>query len=1198
MSDPRERQIALAAEKEQSTHDRIVSNAAASLAIRLAPKYLFPNRNASSSSSSSSATSRMSLSAEGNAAAQARMKHIRERYVKRETTSLLTDTTKSWLATTLLPRPLNPELDRVTLVRTKSDSEISEEWYLPLPEVYAIVLSALIDTDVDVWPVPPGSSPKNERGLRLQEFDRINNALATAYPPICPTGIRHSWLMALNGYEGKRLPLNADDLLFRGLFDFMAHKVLGEQMKIALPEGRDPTGEERQVFNKQFQPLFLPWIFEGMPKQVEEAIVAAGGAESAQALVLSRFHDIETLPDKGMMNTIQNYCTMEGLKNIPCNFTPLLAALNHPALLNAALGRDTTSATGFEQLARELLSWLRGPNFLPETLAETDANDDFKRVYLLIRLLDALHQYQTHKSLLDIGDMPAEDHLAWEDSKAFMSRCLENPALSLQELLSDVGAIERNLRAFERGFGMWRNSTFHDFISNYFANWFAAAGDNEITVRANLFTKLFELFLQDCPQQQDAKHAIHVSDRMLTEWTGQMNADGVLEITPYQINRILLHALCYSKDTWSDAFQMNLRILLQFLRNRFNEAQGIGAQTLAHDSYPDELLDYIANSANGVAPDTISPMVSPGNITPATSLDIVKLLAVSMDTPEAVIQTVVKHPNFNPDAVDDDGLTPFYLAAEQGNIPLASALLSRDVDYLVQFNGYLPLSTALHNGHLSFVLWFLGALPDDKRAGAVMEEDGFANTVLIEAAINPESLRLLLTSLSETAKAAAVMIKLKDQSTILHLAASNPVSLKLLLDCTACLPEDTRTELLMAKNTNGFTVLHYAANNPKSLKLLLDCLGESERTNAVMVTNRIGSTVLHEASNNPKSLKLLLRYLPKATKAAAVMAKDINGYTSLHRAAKNPESLRLLLTNIPQDERAAAVNENDRKGETVIDLVLGNPESLNQLLICLPEKARVAVVMAKNWKGETLLHRVAANPDSLRLVLASLPEDIMAAAIMEKNRDGETVLDCAFHNPKSMHLLWPYLTKVTTATLLMDKKRSGNTILHISAIDPKFLELILTYLPEQTKAAKIMEKNQNGETVLLRAANNPESLKLLLACFPENERAAALMTKDKYDFTALHYAANNPESLKLILACLSEDTKSTAVMAKNRYGKTVLDYAARNEESLSILQAYATAAKSTAASSSPSFFSHDHSSQPSSSEKMDLDSETSQRPRR
>ena len=279
MTDSRERQIALAAEKEQSTHDMIVSNAAASLAIRLAPKYLFRHSGASSSTASapSSTTSRMSLSAEGNTAAQARIKSIRERYEKRKTTSLLTDTTKSWLDTTLIPRPMNPELDRVTLMRAKSDSEISEEWYLPLPEVYAIVLSALIDTDVHVWPVPPGSSPKNERGLRLQEFDRINNALATAYPPICPTGIRHSWLMALNGYEGKRLPLNADDLLFRGLFDFMTHKVLGEQMGITLPDGRDPTGEELQVFNKHFHSLFLPWIFEGMPKRVEEAIVTAGG---------------------------------------------------------------------------------------------------------------------------------------------------------------------------------------------------------------------------------------------------------------------------------------------------------------------------------------------------------------------------------------------------------------------------------------------------------------------------------------------------------------------------------------------------------------------------------------------------------------------------------------------------------------------------------------------------------------------------------------------------------------------------------------------------------------------------------------------------------------------------------------------------------------------------------------------------------
>ncbi|WP_193786772.1 hypothetical protein, partial [Legionella moravica] len=76
-----------------------------------------------------------------------------------------------------------------TLIEEHNGQQVSTEWYLPLPEVYAVVLSALIDLDEKRWPVPPRSTAKNERLQRLQEFDRINNALAKATPRICSTGI-------------------------------------------------------------------------------------------------------------------------------------------------------------------------------------------------------------------------------------------------------------------------------------------------------------------------------------------------------------------------------------------------------------------------------------------------------------------------------------------------------------------------------------------------------------------------------------------------------------------------------------------------------------------------------------------------------------------------------------------------------------------------------------------------------------------------------------------------------------------------------------------------------------------------------------------------------------------------------------------------------------------------------------------------
>ncbi|RUR17234.1 hypothetical protein ELY21_11770, partial [Legionella sp. km535] len=340
--------IVESAQDAQSTHNKITSNAAAMLAIRLASRYLVrktdndapaqPASSTAATSSSSSASSsvvvpasEMTIEMTGNTKAQERMSRVRTRYEGRVKSSFLEAPTKAWLAATLSSRTLSKELDRVTLVEERNGQQVSTEWYLPLPEVYAVVLSALIDLDEKRWPVPPHSTAKKERLQRLQEFDRINNALAKATPRICSTGIRHAWLMALDGYEGKRLPMNAEDVLMQGLFDFMVREVLGKQMNINLPDGRDPVGEERATFNEHFQSLFLPWAYGTMPGTVRNAIKKAGGSDAARDFVLERFRTIRMAPDEQMMQKINGYCSKTGLQSIPCHFIPILAALERHA---------------------------------------------------------------------------------------------------------------------------------------------------------------------------------------------------------------------------------------------------------------------------------------------------------------------------------------------------------------------------------------------------------------------------------------------------------------------------------------------------------------------------------------------------------------------------------------------------------------------------------------------------------------------------------------------------------------------------------------------------------------------------------------------------------------------------------------------------------------------------------------------------
>ncbi|WP_414231838.1 ankyrin repeat domain-containing protein, partial [Legionella pneumophila] len=712
MKDTPERLIAEAAAHSQSTHNVVTSNAAASLVIRLATEYLFKGGAATSSlaASSTSMTSSMSVSVAGNVDAEKRMQRRIKRYENRK--GMLEESSKLWLRKTRDSYTPNTLLDRVTLVGKDSTST---EWYLPLPEVYAIVLSALMDKSLERWPVPVGSSPEKERLLRLREFDQVNNALAKARPAICSTGIRHAWLMALDGYEGKRLPLNAEDVLAQGMFDFMVQEVLAKRMGITLAHERDPVGDERVRFNQHFQSLFLPWVLGEAPESVCNVIADAKTSESALSFVLSRFEAIGFMPDDIMMQRVRGSCSEAGLEAIPCNFTPLLATLHAGMARHASalfLRPNGVPATSSQKVAQQTIQWLRGPDFSPEALnAQLERGTPFQNVYLVLRFLDALQQYKERKHLLHVCDMPVEDKAAWVESLAFFGACLQDPEPSLERLLADTPRLEERIRAFERGFSVWRSNSYQDFITNYFAQWF---GNEEISARGQLFTRLCELYARETAQSENP--AIRVSDAMLKEWTGQIGEDGLLPVEPYQINRILLHALCYPQHTWTPLFRENLSILLRFIRSGFNEENTVRSQALSRASYPEALLADIEAIATGTLAHTPA-VLTPSRITDdASSLYATRLLASTPDAPESAIRAVVENPGFNPDAKDNNRLTPFYLAAAYGHIPLASVLLERGANYLVKcLNQYSSLYIAVENNHLPFLRWFLGALSVEQR---------------------------------------------------------------------------------------------------------------------------------------------------------------------------------------------------------------------------------------------------------------------------------------------------------------------------------------------------------------------------------------------------------------------------------------------------------------------------------------------------
>ncbi|WP_035922039.1 ankyrin repeat domain-containing protein, partial [Legionella moravica] len=524
-------------------------------------------------------------------------------------------------------------------------------------------------------------------------------------------------------------------------------------------------------------------------------------------------------------------------------------------------------------------------------------------------------------------------------------------------------------------------------------------------------TKLCDLYFRENTGGSNSIPAIRVPDAMLGEWIARAGEEGILEVTPYQINRILLHALCYPADTWSLLFQQCLPKLLEFIRNRCNQEQNTAGDALSRDSWPEELLAQIEGVAvadsTGGAP--VPVLLTPGNITPASSLDVALLLAVSKDMSEAIVRQIVALPGFDPNATDNKNLTPFYLAAAFGHTELAAALIDKGANYKVKYKGrFPPLQEAIENQHLSFIQWFLRTLPEHQRVDVVTDKNYCGISMLHLAVDYPNTLKLLLNYLPTAERANALITKNYIGYTVMHLARKDSKILKLLMKT---LPEMDRAEVLMTKNNKGDTVLHSLEDSPKTIRLLLNYIPETARAEVLMATDADGNTVLHQiAKIAPKYLKRLLDYLPKAARASTLMVTNEDGNTVLHEVeTTHPVTLIPLVNRLLEETRAGVLMICNKYGNTVLHLTAAKrPKILKMLLDCLPKATRAEAVMVRSLYGNTLLHVAAVRQiESLKRLLDYLPETARADAIMVKNCDGTTVLDLVKHArySKTLNLL-------------------------------------------------------------------------------------------------------------------------------------------------------------------------------------------------
>jgi hypothetical protein len=124
-----------------------------------------------------------------------------------------------------------------------------------------------------------------------------------------------------------------------------------------------------------------------------------------------------------------------------------------------------------------------------------------------------------------------------------------------------------------------------DEIQNFLVNWYTAEN-----IQQNHY--LFKMLIQLSHQ------IVFKDDSDVTKFIASNTIEngfdnGVRDITPYEINRIILHAIIESPQNWPVSFDGLLVSVLALLRKIHDDSAPLHARALGKDSYPIELMEQL-----------------------------------------------------------------------------------------------------------------------------------------------------------------------------------------------------------------------------------------------------------------------------------------------------------------------------------------------------------------------------------------------------------------------------------------------------------------------------------------------------------------------------------------------------------------------------------------------------------------------------
>lgn len=337
---------------------------------------------------------------------------------------------------------------------------------------------------------------------------------------------------------------------------------LKENLFKAFHEAYQKEGSDKE----KLKTAFIIWSEENDPNPLIELISPTLREELRAGLDAHFLKHGSNINDKAIAN-----CIDQAFQQLECYCDSKLYPVF--SMVDSLLKQASVSNLNFRDKALEFFQkWIK-------TTYVLNNPDDEKKIANFYMIYSAHKLFTHYKSLLTLTGKITDDVITFEKfSEDYFQKLAEGNFSNLT--LDDVVLVTKVSKLIDS----LKTDRLVSSIENFFSAWFS----NE---RETLETK--ERLYLDMLNNPLAQDKIKLSDAEIQNFIASANSANEKDITPYEINRVFLHAIIVNPEVWSESFYKAFSAVLDFVKKGFNNNNNQLTAALKADSYPKGLLDQL-----------------------------------------------------------------------------------------------------------------------------------------------------------------------------------------------------------------------------------------------------------------------------------------------------------------------------------------------------------------------------------------------------------------------------------------------------------------------------------------------------------------------------------------------------------------------------------------------------------------------------